>query len=152
MRKKALLAASFVVTAAGCNREADSPPIHTNNPPAPTTTATPTTTTTAPPTADEPNVHIEQMADGTCMRFVAPGPCPPGAMCNPPPPMKVPCPDAGATATPTVPTDPTSNVTIEQMPNGKCMRIVHVTCPTGVMCNPPPPKEVPCPDAGTGVS
>jgi len=114
MRRKILLAASFVVTALGCQHEdgggntGPNPPEPHPNPPAPTTTATPTPTTdpTTAPTGtskppimnppppsvnDDPDVHIEKQPDGTCLRIVT-AKCPPGVMCNPPPPQKVPCP------------------------------------------------------------
>ena len=96
MRRKLLLATSFVLTLA-CNREADKEPIHAN-PPRPDPDPTATTATTTDPTTS---------------------------------------------AT----TDPETDVSIQKMPDGKCVRVVHVKCPEGVMCNPPPPKEVPCPDA-----
>ena len=118
MRRKILLAASFVVTAIGCQHEdgggntGPNPPEppHANPPPTPTDTATatptsdPTTTATTtgtskpsimnppPPSVnDDPDVRIEKQPDGTCLRIVT-AKCPPGVMCNPPPPQKVPCP------------------------------------------------------------
>lgn len=36
-------------------------------------------------------------------------------------------------------------ITIEKMPDGTCMEYVSVYCPPGDSCNPPPPREVPCP-------
>ncbi len=36
---------------------------------------------------------------------------------------------------------------IQRRPDGSCWRVVHVDCPPGVSCNPPPPKRVPCPPA-----
>jgi hypothetical protein len=113
MRRKILLASSFVVTVLGCTHEetrTNNPPGPVPNPPAPTTVpsdtaTTPTSTskpvimnpppppqpTDTPPPSDEPNVTVQKQPDGTCLRIVT-AKCPPGAMCNPPPPMKVPCP------------------------------------------------------------
>lgn len=40
---------------------------------------------------------------------------------------------------------PGDKITIEKMPNGTCREYVDVYCPPGDSCNPPPPREVPCP-------
>ena len=58
--------------------------------------------------------------------------------CNPPPPMKVACPDGW---------DGTSALTIVQYANQAECRIedAPMKCPKGAMCNPPPPRKVACP-------
>src|SRR5438067_7435095 len=100
MRRKILLASSFVITAMGCTQQDvhPNPPGPTPNPPAPTTTSTatptadPTSTPTGtskpiimnpppPPQPDDPDVRIEKQPDGTCLRIVT-AKCPPGVMCN----------------------------------------------------------------------
>ena len=41
---------------------------------------------------------------------------------------------------------PGDKITIEKMPDGTCMEYVDVYCPPGDSCNPPPPREVQCPE------
>lgn len=88
MRRKSLLAASFVFTTVCCNRDADHDTIHANPPPQPqptstdttAATTTPSTTTTPSPTPvpnDDPDVSIVKTADGKCLRVVNVK-CPPG--------------------------------------------------------------------------
>jgi len=40
---------------------------------------------------------------------------------------------------------PGDKVTVEKQPDGTCIEYVSVYCPPGDSCNPPPPREVPCP-------
>ncbi|MBL4687636.1 MAG: hypothetical protein JKY37_23775 [Nannocystaceae bacterium] len=39
-----------------------------------------------------------------------------------------------------------TQTTIQKLEDGTCMEYVSVSCPAGVMCNPPPPNPVPCPE------
>jgi hypothetical protein len=50
-------------------------------------------------------------------------------------------PDSGAT-----PDRPTSSTKIVHNEDGTCTEYVSVDCPPGMACNPPPPREVPCPE------
>src|SRR5690606_27985563 len=34
---------------------------------------------------------------------------------------------------------------IRRQPDGTCVELVNIQCPEGLMCNPPPPRTVPCP-------
>jgi hypothetical protein len=58
--------------------------------------------------------------------------------CNPPPPMKVACPDGW---------DGAAALTIVQYANQTECRVedAPMKCPKGALCNPPPPRKVACP-------
>ncbi|MCA9652935.1 MAG: hypothetical protein H6712_19785 [Myxococcales bacterium] len=47
---------------------------------------------------------------------------------------------------PRPPTEITSRSTIEHLDDGTCIEHLSVDCPPGMACNPPPPREVPCPE------
>ena len=60
------------------------------------------------------------------------------AIANPPEPRPEP--------EPRPPTEITSRSTIEHLDDGTCIEHLSVDCPPGMACNPPPPREVPCPE------
>ena len=63
--------------------------------------------------------------------------CPKGAMCNPPPPAKVDCPDGL-----TMP----KGMNIVSQGDGTCIvQPEPVSCPPHAVCNPPRPRSVSCP-------
>ncbi len=37
------------------------------------------------------------------------------------------------------------DVRIERRPDGTCFEVIDVKCEPGATCNPPPPRDVPCP-------
>ena len=141
MRNKSM-AAAFVISVVGCHSE----PSETTTPKADPATTTPTPSATVianpPPTVDTAATNTP--------------PTYPSINANPPP-TPTGKPTAVATGTgkvimnpPMPPPDPEPNVSIIEQSPGKCIRVVNVKCPPGVMCNPPPPVPVPCPDAGVG--
>ena len=78
----------------------------------------------------------QAMARVECPKPKHPGD--PVPTCNPPPPMKIACPDGwdGATTLTVVQYANQANCVIEPAP---------VKCPKNATCNPPPPRKVSCP-------
>lgn len=73
--------------------------------------------------------------------------CPkdPSISCNPPAPIKVPCPDS---------VYPKANdaKNVSKRPDGSCWERIggNFECPKGAVCNPPPPRRVQCEGDGNG--
>jgi len=44
----------------------------------------------------------------------------------------------------------TAQTNIQKLDDGTCIEVIEIDCPKGAMCNPPPPKKVPCPDEPAG--
>ncbi len=87
-----------------------------------------------------------------------PGNPPPRLTANPPPPDVVPRPEPTAEQpreihmNPPHPQHPIAELPLPTNPasvvkgaDGTCTEYTHVSCPPGVMCNPPPPHAVRCP-------
>lgn len=154
-----IFASPFVVTLAAmpaCYTESSPPPqqpqphvqprpeptpgeVIVTNPPPPTEGGTaPTQTYTFDQrwTVMKSGEACSAMARVECPKPKKPGD--PVPTCNPPPPMKVACPDGW---------DGKAALTIVQYANqADCMiEPPPMNCPKGAMCNPPPPRKVACP-------
>lgn len=119
-------------------------PVVVANPPAPKQEAGGEAQTTPPQTFGFDQRWTVTKAGDTCtaMQHVE---CPkpkqagdPVPTCNPPPPMKVACPESW---------DGKQALTIVQPANQTECRIEEppMKCPPNAMCNPPPPRRVACP-------
>jgi hypothetical protein len=138
-------AAPFVVTLAAAAAGCTTTDHRHANPPGPITTtdgtagtADPSATPTPTPTGAQGTWRIELQPDGTCVA-AADTHCAPGnpASCNPPRPAAYPCP-TGISAE--------HAYTIQQNAPDDCVLMTPMpACPTGVMCNPPPPQKTACP-------
>ena len=116
------------------------PPVVVTNPPPPSSGGTAQTAQTY--TFDQrwtvmkSSTGCQAMAKVECPKPSKPGG--PVPTCNPPPPMKVACPDGW---------DGKESITIVQYANqANCMiEPPPMNCPKGAACNPPPPRKVACP-------
>ena len=159
------LAAPIVVTTligAGCSGRTYDNPMQPQIAPAdPTTepTSEPTTVPDAPATAaasvtpatdlaslPDPPVGakgaLSKNDDGSCT-FTFHDDCPPGASCNPGPPLRVKC--APSPPLPDPPKNGKGRVT--KRDDGPCWYHASTECPPGARCNPGPPRQVKCTDA-----
>jgi len=110
-----------------------------SNPPRPgAEQQTPDQAQPKPPKPDTYEAHWTVMKQGDrCVAYVKTS-CPPGAMCNPPPPTDYVC---------TADITPQSPLKIERRA-GQATCIVEpepMNCPPNTMCNPPRPRQVACP-------
>lgn len=79
--------------------------------------------------------HVFKTADGCEAALTID--CPKGAMCNPPPPKKVDCPEGLVMP---------KGLNIVSQGDGTCVvETEPVHCPPHAMCNPPRPRSVSCP-------
>lgn len=106
------------------------------NPPRPQPTPT-TEPASPPPVAPMSQKWSVYRAKDGCMAAVQVT-CPPGTMCNPPPPFKYECPSNVSLDKP---------VTVKSSPDGQSCYVEYppVKCPPNVACNPPRPTPVTCP-------
>jgi hypothetical protein len=122
------------------------PPVVVNPPPPgaasqPGPTTAPPPATTAQPAGGAPAPVRERRwtvfrNDRGCSAMVEVK-CPPGAMCNPPPPVKYACPDSMAV---------NDRITIVSYDGTTCQIEPEMPkCPPNTRCNPPPPRQVACP-------
>ena len=153
-----IFASSFVITVAAAACVESTPPPQGPQPtpaPAPAPDPSPVVVTNPPPPGPSqaggstqtynfdqrwtvfkrPN-GCEAMAKVECPKPTTPGG--PVPTCNPPPPMKVACPDGW---------DGQDALTIVQYANQSTCMIEPpaMNCPKGATCNPPPPRKVACP-------
>jgi hypothetical protein len=148
-----IFASPFVVTLAAtgaCFSESSPPPQQPQVSSKPVEPAPPVVTEPAPPAQGGAQTYtFDQrwtvMKSGeTCsamQRVECPKPTTPGGpvpTCNPPPPMKIACPDGW---------DGKAAMTIVQYANqSTCMvEPAPINCPKNAACNPPPPRKVACP-------
>lgn len=156
-RRNQKLATTFVVTVSALSactgsRENNVPPVEpvvagTSEPEAPDPEPTPTASETPPPEEPpQPTARTWRITqEGKLCQAESGGECPPGANCNPPPPVKYECVvdlQYPATVTRAAGATQCTTTILEHYP--------VKSCPPPKHCNPPPPRReervVPCPE------
>ncbi len=116
------------------------------NPPPPEKVKCPPEELAKLPDAPSSGGRLRRNPTGVCTFFHDSPKCPPGATCNPPPPMAVKCPPEEKPDPKALPEAPSSGGKLERNEDGSCtFYFDDPPCPEGAMCNPPPPMQVQCP-------